>query len=429
MEGTSDIFTFRALGVTVLILLVTCHVVCLTPDHEDGYSPDVLDHPEPASGTESLECPSDNIIVTRYKCKGADEKWVDCSRRQCCPDYVFVAGRCIHKSVDPCSLQLCEQRCSVYLQKVVCTCFPGYRFNAEKQKQGLKPVCEDVDECEEGSLDCEHTCINTVGSYNCACRDGFSLRTDNHTCEPNQHPEAQEDRLNQAATRDRCFASCDTVARLHDKLNSMQEKVLALMTAVRLSTLTPGPPGPMGPPGPSGPPGPRGFPGPEGSSPGADFTYSLLDSYVTPQINEGPGFCRCKRGPVGPPGPPGREGLKGSQGEQGPRGVKGKPGSFDFLLLLMADIRHNIRQLQDKVFGDHGPPAFDLQAELRQHRSKYRKRLERQQRLLEGHVAPWLESTGPAEFRDSEQPKKTLQEYMDWDEEDTSGDADSDEFT
>lgn len=38
--------------------------------------------------------------------------------------------------------------------------------------------------------------------------------------------------------------------------------------------------------------------GPEGSSPGDDFTYSLLDSYVTPQINEGPGFCRCKRGPV-----------------------------------------------------------------------------------------------------------------------------------
>jgi hypothetical protein len=40
--------------------------------------------------------------------------------------------------------------------------------------------------------------------------------------------------------------------------------------------------------------------GPEGSSEprGTDFTYSLLDSYVTPQLNEGPGFCRCKRGPV-----------------------------------------------------------------------------------------------------------------------------------
>jgi hypothetical protein len=55
---------------------------------------------------------------------------------------ILMCFRCIHKSVDPCSLQLCEQRCSVYLQKVVCTCFPGYRFNAEKQKQGLKPVCE-----------------------------------------------------------------------------------------------------------------------------------------------------------------------------------------------------------------------------------------------------------------------------------------------
>jgi len=38
-------------------------------------------------------------------------------------------------------------------------------------------------------------------------------------------------------------------------------KVLALTTAVQLSALTPGPPGPMGPPGPSGSPGPRGFPG------------------------------------------------------------------------------------------------------------------------------------------------------------------------
>jgi hypothetical protein len=65
---------------------------------------------------------------------------------------------------------------------------------------------------------------------------------------------------------------------------------------------------------------------------------------------------------------------------------------------------------------------------LRQHRSKYRKRLERQQRLLEGHVAPWLESADPAEFRDSE-PKKTLQEYVDWDAEDASGDVDSDEYT
>jgi len=83
----------------------------------------------------------------------------------------------------------------------------------------------DVDECTEESLDCEQVCVNTVGSYRCECREGFSLRSDNHTCEPDQHVEAEEDRLNQAATRGRCFASCDTVARLHDKLNNLQEKV------------------------------------------------------------------------------------------------------------------------------------------------------------------------------------------------------------
>lgn len=82
-----------------------------------------------------------------------------------------------------------------------------------------------MDECKEENLDCEHICVNTVGSYHCECREGFSLRPDNHTCESDQHVEAEEEKLNQAATRDRCFASCDTVARLHDKLNNLQEKV------------------------------------------------------------------------------------------------------------------------------------------------------------------------------------------------------------
>jgi hypothetical protein len=49
--------------------------------------------------------------------------------------------------------------------------------------------------------------------------------------------------------------------------------------------------------------------------------------------------------------------------------------------------------------------------------------------LLEGHVAPSLQSTGPAEFHDSDKLKRTLQEYADWDLQDASGDLDSDEYT
>lgn len=41
---------------------------------------------------ETLECPSSNVITTRYKCKSKG-RWMDCTRKYCCPDYVFIAGR------------------------------------------------------------------------------------------------------------------------------------------------------------------------------------------------------------------------------------------------------------------------------------------------------------------------------------------------
>ena len=92
---------------------------------------------------------------------------------------------------------------------------------------GLHLMLTDVDECQEKTTDCEHLCINTQGSYHCGCRDGFSLRPDNRTCEPDNSE--NDDRNYQAATRDRCFASCDTVARLHDKINNLQEKVNSIL--------------------------------------------------------------------------------------------------------------------------------------------------------------------------------------------------------
>ena len=55
-------------------------------------------------------------------------------------------------------------------------------------------------------------------------------------------------------------------------------------------------------------------------------------------------------GPVGPPGSPGIEGPRGVKGELGPRGEKGDAGSFDFFMLMMADLRHDLEQLQTRVF-------------------------------------------------------------------------------
>lgn len=46
------------------------------------------------------------------------------------------------------------------------------------------------------------------------------------------------------------------------------------------------------------------------------------------------------------------EGPKGDVGPRGPRGARGPKGSMDLILLLLADIRHDITNLEAKVYKD-----------------------------------------------------------------------------
>uniref|UniRef100_A0A8V1AG57 EGF like domain multiple 7 n=1 Tax=Gallus gallus TaxID=9031 RepID=A0A8V1AG57_CHICK len=56
-----------------------------------------------------------------------------------------------------------------------CACPPGW----------MGPSCQtDADECAGRSHGCSQLCINTAGSFHCACRDGFSLAADNKACQP-----------------------------------------------------------------------------------------------------------------------------------------------------------------------------------------------------------------------------------------------------
>merc|ERR1719189_2128063 len=68
-------------------------------------------------------------------------------------------------------------------------------------------------------------------------------------------------------------------------------------------------------------------------------------------------FCRCKRGPVGYPGAPGTEGRRGAKGEPGTPGAKGDPGSFDFLMLMVSDLRHDLEQLKKKAYPNGTPSS------------------------------------------------------------------------
>ena len=97
--------------------------------------------------------------------------WSDCIRETCCPKYTFVAGRCIPEDLDPCSLNLCEQKCSVYFGRVICTCFAGFKFNQTLYKlhaaaarggggqsttgDVIAKACQDVDECMDLNAGCQ----------------------------------------------------------------------------------------------------------------------------------------------------------------------------------------------------------------------------------------------------------------------------------
>jgi len=343
------------------------------------------------------ECPSENVIVQRYRCHDKETKsWKDCYRRSCCKGYTLMAGRCLQADQDPCSLDLCEQKCSVFFGRVICTCFGGYKFHPENQKNGIRPYCIDVDECDEDNGNCEQQCVNSVGSYECRCGDGFGLRDDARTCMATNITVAAATLSTPTASNHMqltssinvnesgCHASCDHLVKIEKRMKSLEEKISAMSTAIKLYSFASGPPGPEGPSGPDGPPGPRGFPGPPGANgkPGPTgetqgITYNPLlpeldpedlplDSYTLLKVEGSSKFCRCKRGPIGPPGSPGATGERGLRGETGLNGEKGEPGSFDHLVLLVADLKYDIQALKDRVFNEKQPPLLDMQKAVRE---------------------------------------------------------------
>ena len=40
----------------------------------------------------------------------------------------------------------------------------------------------DINECDEENGNCSQFCNNTIGSYQCYCEDGYTLDSDEHTC-------------------------------------------------------------------------------------------------------------------------------------------------------------------------------------------------------------------------------------------------------
>ncbi|XP_078614309.1 uncharacterized protein LOC144883590 [Branchiostoma floridae x Branchiostoma japonicum] len=59
-----------------------------------------------------------------------------------------------------------------------CACPTGWLGDGRVDGQG----CQDINECLFDTHGCTHTCVNTRGSYSCACPEGYLLGEDRRTC-------------------------------------------------------------------------------------------------------------------------------------------------------------------------------------------------------------------------------------------------------
>ncbi|XP_076144271.1 collagen and calcium-binding EGF domain-containing protein 1-like [Alosa pseudoharengus] len=333
-----------------------------------------------SGGLQSEECPENKILTVEYPCTRSGGKNSTCLRRKCCEGFRFVMGQCIPESVDVCAGSPCEQQCTDNFGRVVCTCYPGYRFDRERHKNHLQPYCLDIDECEESnSTVCDHVCENTPGSFHCRCLSGYILDPDQSSCVPT-HNLTGPGKLDPLMSSGSCSVTCQDIISMRNSLQQLKLRLASHSPGQALSpglanssdkpsvgrpgkgqdlhplAGLPGSPGPPGLPGHPGEPGEKGEPGSRGPPGPPGPRGDMGPMSPQPDLEH---VKRGRRGPVGPPGAPGRDGLKGDRGSPGSRGPPGPPGSFDFLLLMMADIRNDIIELQEQVFGKRRDLSLD----------------------------------------------------------------------
>ena len=86
----------------------------------------------------------------------------------------------------------CEQICHNTSGSYYCSCLTGYLLNnndhyctGEFLLFKLFKHCHtltDINECDTDNGGCEHNCINTLGSYQCQCREGFFFTSSGGNC-------------------------------------------------------------------------------------------------------------------------------------------------------------------------------------------------------------------------------------------------------
>lgn len=70
-------------------------------------------------------------------CRSLKQRYVQCTR----DPLLWWSATFMSLDYDVCSGAPCEQQCTDHFGRVVCTCYPGYRYDRERHRNREKPYC------------------------------------------------------------------------------------------------------------------------------------------------------------------------------------------------------------------------------------------------------------------------------------------------
>ena len=106
---------------------------------------------------------------------------VRCNANEICNDYIVKESRCniirfLEHNAGNNSQPFPIPFESILEENCGCQCQEGYQRNSSD-------VCIDIDECMAGTSECQQTCINIIGGYECG-REGYEESEDPYQCTP-----------------------------------------------------------------------------------------------------------------------------------------------------------------------------------------------------------------------------------------------------
>ncbi|KAK6965637.1 fibrillin-2 [Biomphalaria glabrata] len=134
-------------------------------------------------GLKDHDCSSDYSYLCRAVCPLHDncllkQRRVKINSSNCSTGYIFnsTLASCVDVNECETNTSMCTQSCLNTNGSYTCACHDGYTAGNDTYS------CQDIDECLTNNASCLQVCENSAGSFQCKCHDGYYLGLDNKTC-------------------------------------------------------------------------------------------------------------------------------------------------------------------------------------------------------------------------------------------------------